>query len=184
MNPDHKYAHIGTFMHTRGVHGQLVAPLEFTFKSIDPITFIFIKIIGNTYVPYQVEEKRLLKPDQAWLKLQDINSKEAAHNMLGKTIWLLQDTLQLLPITSPVTHQLMGYDIKDMMLGRLGIVVKIEKFPKQHCLVVEYQNQELLIPYVSAFIKNVDHAQKNITICLPDRFIEALGLKNNIPCNS
>ena len=171
------YTQIGTFLHTRGVHGQLVTQLELSIQSLDPITFIFIQIIGNTYVPYQVEDRRLVEPDYAWLTLQDVNTKEAAKSLLGKAIWLPSEDLQQLTSTSSIfPQQLISYEVEDLHIGRLGTVMQIEKLPQQHCLAVAYHQQSLLIPYVSAFIKEIDHPRKHITSCLPGGFIEAMGI--------
>ncbi len=177
MHNDSPYVRIGTLLHTRGVHGQLVAPLELSIESLDPITCIFIQVLGNTHVPYQLVDKRLIEPDKAWLKLRNITSKEAAHSLLGKSIWLLQDTLQQLTITSVFPQPLIGYEVCDVHIGSLGAVINIEKFPQQHCLDVAYNDQSLLIPYIPAFIQNVDHQKRSITVCLPEGFLEALGLK-------
>jgi len=178
MNIDSQYVLIGTFIHTRGVHGQLVTQLELSLESLEPITFIFIQVVGKTYVPYKIEEKILVQPDRAWLQLQYITSKEAAHSLLGKNVWLQRETFEQLAITSVFNQELIGYETQDLHIGKLGVVMGIEKFPTQDCLVVEYKNQELLIPYVSAFIKDVEHEQKHITLCLPSGFLEALGLKS------
>lgn len=177
MHNDSPYIHIGTLLHTRGVHGQLVAPLELSIESLEPITFIFLQVLGDTHVPYQLVEKRLIEPDKAWLKLRNITSKEAAHSLLGKNIWLLRETLQQLTITSSCPQELIDYEVQDVHLGSLGTVMDIAQFPQQQCLDVTYNHQSLLIPYIPAFIQNVDPQHRSITVCLPEGFLEAMEIK-------
>lgn len=175
MNRVNQYALFGHLTQTRGLQGQMVAQLEAPIKTLDPVEFIFIQI-GHTYVPYQVEEKVLPQPDQALFKLQGITGRSTAHDIVGKNIWLPQALLNKLVTKSAPQDRVVGYHVTDVTLGELGVIKRIEVFPMHLCLVVDYQHKELLIPYVSALIKDLDHAHQRLTTDLPTGFLEAMGI--------
>ena len=50
-----------------------------------------------------------------------------------------------------------------------------EEFPGHLCLAVDHQGKELLIPYAPALIKNIDHIQQQMTLMLPQDFLEVMG---------
>ncbi len=175
MNRVNPYALFGHLIQTRGLQGQLVAQLEAPIKTLDTVEFIFIQI-GHTYVPYQVEEKILPQSDQALFKLQGITDRSTAHEVVGKSIWLPQALLNKLGVKSAPPNRVVGYHVTDVKIGELGVVKRIEVFPMHLCLVVDYQHKELLIPYVSALIKELDHAHQRLTTDLPAGFLEAVGI--------
>jgi 16S rRNA processing protein RimM len=174
MNMTNQYALFGHLIQTRGLQGQVVAQLASPIKTLDPVEFIFIQI-GHTYVPYQVEEKGLPQSDQALFKLRGITDRSTAHEVVGKSIWLSQELLNQLVVKSTPQDQVVGYYVSDVKLGGLGVVKRIEVFPMHRCLVVDYQNKELLIPYVAALIQHLDHTNQQIIIKLPTGFLEAMG---------
>jgi 16S rRNA processing protein RimM len=171
------YIILGKITQTRGIQGQLVAQLTLPIQSLDPVSFIFIQI-GHTYVPYQIEKKMLLKPHQAWLTLQDINTRHDSYPIVGKSIWLPKDVFNKIIVKKPtIPDQVIGYPVTDLTLGELGVVKRIEEFSMHRCLVVNYQNKELLIPYASTLIQDVDHRHKRLITDLPAGFLEAVGLE-------
>lgn len=173
MNMINSYIVLGHITQTRGLQGKVAAQLTCSLTTLDPVDFIFIQI-GHTYVPYQVEEKILSRPDQALFQLQGITNRSTAHEIVGKSIWLPQDLLNKILVKSAPTDQIVGYHLIDEKLGDLGVVKRIEVFPMHRCLVVDYQAQELLIPYVSALITALDHAHKKLVTNLPGGFLEAM----------
>lgn len=170
-----KYALFGHLLQARGLHGQLIAQLAYPIKALEPIKFVFIQI-GHTYVPYQVEEKVLTQTDRAFFKLQGITSKSAAQEIVSKSIWLPSSLLDKILVKRAAQDRVIGYYVTDVKLGKLGVVKRTEEFPMHRCLVVDYQNKELLIPYVSALINNLDHTHQRLATDLPPGFLEAVGL--------
>jgi ribosomal 30S subunit maturation factor RimM len=176
MNTVNPYALWGHLIQTRGLQGQVVAQLESPITTLNPVDFIFIQI-GHTYVPYQVEEKALPQPDQALFRLQGVTDRPTAQGIIGKSIWLPQGLLNKIGTKSATQDPVVGYSVRDVKLGELGKVERIEAFPMHSCLVVSFQNKELLIPYVPAWIQDLDHAHQQLTITLPAGFLEAMGYK-------
>lgn len=168
------YALFGQLVQTRGLQGHVVAQLATAIKTLDPVTFIHIQV-GHTYVPYQVEEKALSQPNQAVFKLQGINDKSTAQEIVTQDIWFPSSLLNKITVKPALQDQVVGYHVTDVKVGELGIVKRIEVFPMHRCLVVDYKHQELLIPYISALIKDLDPAHERLIIHLPTGFLEAMG---------
>jgi len=138
----------------------------------ETIESFFIQI-DHTLVPYQVEQCTL-QGHQAIIKFQAIDNATTAHQLKGSALFALRADLPQ-PIAAEEYHQAWaGYQVVDIKKGSLGTVQRVETLPLQKLLVVNYLENELLIPYHAAIIKQVDHAQKNILIHLPPGFIEAV----------
>jgi 16S rRNA processing protein RimM len=166
---------VGTITQTRGLKGYVVARIEPTLEPTDLIKYIFVKI-KHTLVPYQVEEI-IDQGHQAFIKFQHINDQATARELIGTSIWLPKEILDKLIVQEETHVGIIGYQVTDVNEGELGIVKYIEQFPLHACLVIDYHNKELLIPYEPALIQHLDHKQKQLIIKLPVGFLEAVGCK-------
>ena len=170
-----QYLLLGHIAQIRGLQGHVIVQLASPLQTIDPLEFIFIQM-GHTYVPYQAVDKALLNPYQIRFKLAGITDRSIAKEMVGKGIWLPQELLsKLVGKSANPEEDIVGYHVTDVVLGELGIVKHIEVLPMHLCLAVDYQSKELLIPYVGALIKKIDHAKREIKMKLPQGFLEAMG---------
>jgi len=166
---------IGKITQARGLKGYVVARIEPILESFDSINYIFIKI-GHTLVPYQVEEITG-QGQQVFIKFQHINDRDSVRELIGSSIWLSQEVLDKLVVQEESYTDVIGYQVIDKHQGELGIVKDIEQFPLHACLVVDYLDKELLIPYEPALIQHLDHKHKQIVVELPVGFLEAVGCK-------
>jgi 16S rRNA processing protein RimM len=173
MDKKAKYIELGKIIQARGLKGDVIARIAPELTTLDPIKYIFIKI-GSTLVPHQLEEANL-HGSQALLKFQGIEDSMAARELINKTIWLPEETLQQILAKEETDEDITGYHVTDMEQGKLGIIEYIEEFPMHQCLVINYKNNQLLIPYVPNFIQQVDHKKKELLIQLPPGFLEAMG---------
>ncbi|ACE05994.1 hypothetical protein Aasi_0593 [Candidatus Amoebophilus asiaticus 5a2] len=166
---------VGKITQARGLKGCVVARIEPILESFDPINYIFIKI-GHTLVPYQVEEITG-QAQQVFIKFQHISDRDSVRELIGSSIWLSQEILDKLVVQEEPYIDIIGYQVTDKYQGELGIIKDIEQFPLHVCLVVDYLDKELLIPYEPALIQDLDHEQKKIIVELPMGFLEAMGCK-------
>ena len=100
-----------------------------------------------------------------FVKVQGINSKEEALEFKGYEIHALKD-YQILDKDAYYFTDLVGCDVLDDKGHVLGKVRLVEEFPAQLTLRVKREGNQpdFLVPFVKAFIKNVDIKKKQIII--------------------
>ena len=99
-----------------------------------------------------------------FVKVQGINSKEEALEFKGYEIHALKD-YQIVDKDTYYYVDLVGCKVLDENNKELGVVSVVEEFPAQLTLRVSRKGQsDFLVPFVKAFIKNVDIVNKKIVI--------------------
>ena len=68
-------------------------------------------------------------------------------------------------------HQLIGLKvIRDGL--QIGEVIRVDHLPAQDCLAVKTENDEVLLPFIKAFVPTVDIAKGEVTITPPGGLFE------------
>ena len=99
-----------------------------------------------------------------FVKVKGVNSKEEALEFKGYEIHALKD-YQIVDKDTYYYVDLVGCKIVDENDKELGVVSLVEEFPAQLTLRVKREGQpDFLVPFVKAFIKNVDIVNKKIVI--------------------
>ena len=99
-----------------------------------------------------------------FVKVQGVNSKEEALEFKGYEIHALKD-YQIVDKDTYYYVDLVGCKVVDENDKELGVVSVVEEFPAQLTLRVKRKGQpDFLVPFVKAFIKNVDIVNKRIVI--------------------
>ena len=99
-----------------------------------------------------------------FVKVKGVNSKEEALEFKGYEIHALKD-YQIVDKNTYYYVDLVGCKVVDENDQVLGIVSLVEEFPAQLTLRVKREGQpDFLVPFVKAFIKNVDIVNKKIVI--------------------
>ena len=99
-----------------------------------------------------------------FVKVQGVNSKEEALEFKGYEIHALKD-YEIVDKDTYYYVDLVGCKVVDENNKQLGVVSVVEEFPAQLTLRVKREGQaDFLVPFVKAFIKNVDIDNKKIVI--------------------
>ena len=99
-----------------------------------------------------------------FVKVQGVNSKEEALEFKGYEIHALKD-YKIVDKDTYYYVDLVGCKVVDENDKQLGVVSVVEEFPAQLTLRVKREGQpDFLVPFVKAFIKNVDIVNKKIVI--------------------
>jgi len=111
---------------------------------------------------------------QPVLFLEGIENRTAAETLI-KAILLVQQDLNETP-TEPdawYDQQLVGLKVfRDDK--PIGTVARVEHLPAQDLLVVEYNGQEVMVPFVKQLVPEVDVASGKVTITPPLGLFEEL----------
>jgi 16S rRNA processing protein RimM len=105
---------------------------------------------------------------------EGVEERSVAETLVKAILWVEHD-----PKTAPsekdawFDHQLVGLlVVRDG--AEVGRVVRVEHFPAQDLLVIERGEEEVLLPFVSAFVPSVDIDKGVITITPPGGLLEPL----------
>lgn len=168
-----KSSHIklGVIQRKQGLRGAIVVRFYEEIPQLNTLKSLFIQIM-HTLVPYGIEQVSL-QQDKAIIKLKGVDDMTTAHGLKGCAVFLPQEEIAQLSNTPSLFTQLIGYQVTDAKEGQLGVLKDICQPAQQYLLVVDYDGQELLIPYHEDIVTDVDYDQKNIQVRLPKGFIES-----------
>ncbi|MBX2844585.1 MAG: ribosome maturation factor RimM [Saprospiraceae bacterium] len=161
---------VGTLRKTHGVHGEIKFEFDpFYGDDVFGQTVIIIETEGE-YLPFFIETMDETTSGKGILKLEDINTKEAAARLNGKSIFL--NTKSLAQVKEEALTSYVGFLVKDVQLGDIGIVQEIIEMPQQLLLQLDFKGKEILIPLHDDFIKAEHPTKKELLLKLPEGFLE------------
>lgn len=127
-------------------------------KTSEPVFIYFDELP----VPFFIEEFKPKGTSKAFLKLEDIDSLEAADEIVGKDLIFGNEN-------SDDDEKLSGQEIYDYVTKELvGTVIDYIDIPSNPCLDVLLPNNEtILIPFHEDLIKKIDNKKGHIYIEIP-----------------
>ncbi len=105
------------------------------------------------------------------LTLEGVDTRELAEALVGKEILMNKDQLPELEEDTWYWEDLIGLEVTDRDLGRLGTIDRIFPTGADDILVVTEDKAEVLIPMNPHFVEEVDMEKRQITTALPQGFI-------------
>ena len=111
-----------------------------------------------------------LEGEDLAVQFAEVSDAEIAGKLIGHT--LLADTADLPDEALAVGPDVTGWQVIDRRFGRLGTVSEVVEGPAQDLLVVEAAGDtslanEILIPFVDAFVLNEDADSRILTTAIP-----------------
>ncbi|MFK7771115.1 MAG: ribosome maturation factor RimM [Saprospiraceae bacterium] len=140
-----------------------------------PVIFLSIK---GRHLPYFVEETRL--ENEFIIKLEDVDSKEAAHLLSSKEIFLQpanilkkeEKELEFESQSNLLFGYLVDFTLVDSELGELGKIIDVIEFPQQEMAVIIYNENEVFIPIHESLIEKIDEEKQYIYMNLPEGILD------------
>jgi 16S rRNA processing protein RimM len=127
--------------------------------------------VGTTLTPFFIERSLLRKGNQLRVKFKEVTSEKDAETILKSDVYLPLDLLPKLSGNKFYYHEVIGYTIEDMHLGKVGKLVGINDQTAQPIFEIQNNNSEILIPMIDKFIKKVDRKNRTIVVETPDGLI-------------
>jgi len=105
---------------------------------------------------------------------EGIDSREQAETLVKAMLWIDHDpSLRPTEKNAWFDHELVGLSVlRDGV--EYGVVARVEHLPSQDLLVVSRAGEEVLLPFVEAFVPSVDLAGGTITITPPGGLFETI----------
>ena len=165
------YRNIGKIVSAFGLKGDLIVLHHLGKKiAVSKIKVIFLEQKKDELLPYFIENIRKKGEGELLLKLEGIDSKEAATKFIRREVWLNEEEI--------ITHTQknnpigwVGYRILDQ--GKdLGPILEIIEQPHQVLCRLEIDAKEVLIPLNEQTLHKVDHKDKTVILTLPDGLLD------------
>jgi len=165
------YIHIGKIVATFGVKGEvlLVHGLEkkSDFKAVE---VLFVEETKNSYLPYFIQAAKAKDAAETYIKLEGIDTKEAAHRFVQKQVWLQQQDFEKVAGKRSMIG-LLGFAIVNEG-SSIGTVEEVIEQPHQVLLRTTCNNKEAYIPLHEETLLKIDRKNKKVLVMLPDGLLD------------
>lgn len=166
-----EYIKIGKIVAVHGLKGELLLKHEFGKKtSLKDLTALFIEDKQNSFIPWFIEKRTIKNDTELILKIEGIDSREAAQQLSQKQVWLPEADYKKYAAKS-APGNLLGYMIVEGDQN-LGEILELIEQPHQLLCRIEITGTEVLIPLHEATLLKVNHAKKEVLVALPDGLLE------------
>ena len=154
---------MGRLLKPRGLKGELRLTI---FNEVDSVLKIGMEIWVETAEGVQyshIIESLNIAGVKSWIKLSGCNNREAADNLSSLVFSIPRSAFTPLRDKEIYLVDIIGCRVLDENRNHIGSVVDMVSFPEQNLVVVEAMGNEILIPFVDAYILLFDE-KENILI--------------------
>ena len=166
-----QYFKIGKLAATFGVQGQLVLEHSLGKKtSLKGLETIFVEDKKDTFLPYFISSAKIKNDKEVYISLEGIQSKEGAHFLIKKEVWLSEDDFKrFAAVAAPISF--LGFMIIHNK-EELGEVIEVIEQPHQVLCAILINDKEVLIPIHENSLEKIDKKGRKLYVNLPDGLLE------------
>jgi len=166
-----EYFKTGKLVAASGLKGELIFKHELGKKtSLKDLKTIFIEDKKDSFFPWFIESLKIKSENEIYLKLEGVDSREAAVKLSPKEVWMTEtDFKKYAAKTAPAS--LLGYTIINNK-ETLGEILELIKQPHQLLCRLEIKGKEVLIPLHEASLQKINHKKKEVLVELPDGLLD------------
>jgi 16S rRNA processing protein RimM len=166
-----QYISIGKIVAIHGLKGAVVLKHALGTKTnLQGVKAIFTQDANSNYMPWFIQHTQARTTTETLIKIEEIDTPEAAKQLNQKIIWLTQPDFQAqASTTAPIIY--IGYTIYENQKP-LGIITEVYQQPHQTLCTIYINGKEVLIPLHQQSLINVNHTTKIIQVQLPQGLIE------------
>ena len=166
-----EYYKIGKIAAIYGVKGELILQHTLGKKtSLKGLQALFVEDKSNSFFPWFIETAQIKSDEEVYLKLEGIDSREAAAKLNQKEVWLPEpDFKKYAAKSAPVS--LLGYSVMEGE-KELGEILELIEQPHQLLCRLEINGKEVLIPLHADTLVKINHRKKQVLVTLPEGLLE------------
>jgi 16S rRNA processing protein RimM len=165
------YIAIGKLAAVFGVNGEMVLRHNLGKKTgFKGLEVIFIEEFTDSFLPYFIEAAKIKSETEVLVKIEGLNNREEALNLLQKQVWLLEEDFKKYAAKdAPIS--LLGFHVINQKED-IGEVAEVIEQPMQVLLKLFYKEKEVLIPLNEQTLDKVDKRNRRVHVNLPDGLLE------------
>lgn len=166
-----QYRNIGRLVAVFGLQGELVLQHRLGKKtSLKGLKAIFIEEHRDEMLPWFVEAVRLKSDTEVYMKLEGLDSKEAARRVVQKEVWLPEaDFARFAGRSAPIS--MVGFRLFDGPVD-LGEILEVIEQPHQVLLRIDLDGKEALVPLHEQTLRRVDAKKREVYVELPEGLLD------------
>lgn len=160
---------IGYLHKPHGIKGEVALQFEPEYEtSLDEMPTLFLEIDG-LLVPFFLRDEglRFRSSETALLHFDWIENEEQARKLCGSSVYILKEDWVNEEEELPL-HTLIGYTVFDTVKGKIGPITQVDDYSGNLILTVEYNKQEVLIPFNEDFLTRFDEDAKELELECPE----------------
>ncbi|MCF6222571.1 MAG: ribosome maturation factor RimM [Flavobacteriaceae bacterium] len=164
--------YLGKIVKKYSFKGEVILKLDTDEPAIyENLDAVFLDL-GKKLLPFFIENSLLQKGNQLRIRFEDVKNEEDADAILKTDVYLPLNLLPKLKGDQFYFHEIIGFMLKDVNYGEVGIITSINDKTAQDLFVIEKENSEILIPMIDDFIKKIDRKNKIVLVKTPEGLIE------------
>ena len=161
---------IGYVAKSHGLKGEVTIALGPECPDLESVKSILVEV-SHQLVPYFIESISV-KGVKAYLKLEDVNTPEAAASLRGSSLYLPKSERPKLSRGEFYSDEVIGFEVTDAEKGLLGSIKEVFESGPNRFLILIHQGKEVMIPINGPFITGLNKSKKKIAVDLPEGFLE------------
>jgi 16S rRNA processing protein RimM len=163
---------IGTIIKTHGIKGQVVLRLiHFKLDEIKSFEPVYLEIDGLP-VPFFIVDYFPKDQNTVILGFEDFTTNEDLEELMDAKVYIPLKNLRSEAKITDTFKSLSGYEVRDSIHGKLGLIAEIIESDHNPLLRVVDKKREVLIPLQPAFINDIDHSKKIVSVQVPDGLLD------------
>jgi RimM protein, required for 16S rRNA processing len=171
-----QYIHIGRFVASFGVNGELILDHRLNKKTLlKNIEALFVEEVRNSYLPYFIQSAKAKSNHEIIVSIEGVGSKEAAQKFIQKNVWLNELDFKN-AVAKNSTASLIGYMLIDGD-NELSVIEDIIEQAQQVLAKITVKEKEVFVPLHPELLQKINHRAKKIYINLPDGLLEVYGVE-------
>lgn len=171
-----RWANVAELIAAQGLKGRLVA------RSVRGLPFLLKEGMSVDFVPptlHGPRHARVIFLQSAGggdyiVGFDTVHNRDDAECIVGSYCLVSRELLpndfeELLRLDS---RHVQSYRVHDENLGMLGPIIEVREMPTQDLLVVEYNHEEIFIPFVDEFVLDIDEDSKVVHVNVPQSLLD------------
>jgi 16S rRNA processing protein RimM len=164
--------YLGKIVKKYSFKGEVLVKLDTDQPEIyNNLDTVFIEL-KNNLIPFFIERSQLHKSQLLRIKFEDVTTEENANALIKSELYLPLELLPKLKGDKFYFHEVIGFTVKDVNFGNVGIIKGINDITSQALFEIDRDGVEILIPLNDDFIKKVDRENKTIIVETPEGLID------------
>jgi 16S rRNA processing protein RimM len=172
------YISIGKITKAHGLDGSLRVRIKDRYiDDFNATDVVFLEVSGKP-IPFFIDEVK--GGTDPIVKFEDINNLESAKELANKEVMLREtDLLPLAPVEAEEDSDIddryerfQGFTLVDAALGEIGVIREVLELPGQFLALVDFQDQEVMVPLHPSLIQKADLKKRILEMDLPEGLLD------------
>jgi len=166
-----EYFNIGKFVAAHGLKGELILQHRLGKKSsLKGLKTLFTEERKDSFLPWFIESTRIKNETEIYIKLESVDTREAATKITQKEIWLTEEDFKKFAAKSSPMG-LLGYHLYNQNRD-LGPILEVIEQPHQIICRLELNQKEILAPIHENTLQKIDHKKRIVYVEFPEGLLE------------